>query len=69
MLRDVQNNLPKQMKRFRLERLWTLDQMARVCGISVTAVWQIENGQVTPHELTVAKIRRALPSLFEEIPL
>lgn len=54
-----------KMKAFRLDRLWTLKQMASACDLAVGAIWLIENGRVTPHERTVAKIRKAFPGIFD----
>lgn len=55
--------IAETIKKYRLERLWTLRQMATVIGLTTGALWKIENGKVKPHELTVAKIQRALPDI------
>jgi transcriptional regulator with XRE-family HTH domain len=53
----------EQFKKYRLQRLWTLRQMANAVGVTIPTIWKIENGRVKPHDLTVAKILRALPDL------
>jgi DNA-binding XRE family transcriptional regulator len=63
------SEFPIRLKEYRLKRCWTLRQMGNATGISTVAIWNIENGRVKPHELTVAKIRRALPDFETESPL
>ena len=61
------NDLATRLKGLRISRLWTLKQMARVCDLDIRTIWNLENGRVKPHDITLEKIKRALPSLFEEI--
>ena len=56
----------KKLKSFRLDKLWTLQQMAEKTGVHAATLSQIENGKVTPQDLTIAKMRKRLPELFEE---
>jgi transcriptional regulator with XRE-family HTH domain len=58
-------DIAARLKTYRLTKMWTLKQLANAVGLSTVTVWKIENGKVSPHELTVAKIQRALPD-FEQ---
>ncbi len=55
--------LARAVKRFRLERAWTLEQMARACDLDPRTIWNLENQRVNPHERTIAKLYRLIPSL------
>ncbi len=55
--------LAKAVKRFRLERAWTLEQMARACDLDPRTIWNLENQRVNPHDRTIAKLLRLIPSL------
>ena len=60
---QIENGFGERLKAYRLDRLWTLHQMATVTGLSISGLQSIENGKVQPHDLTVAKILKALPDL------
>jgi len=51
----------KQLKAYRLRRLWTLRQLALVTGFPIPTLSRIENLRTKPQDLTIAKISRALP--------
>ena len=61
-----ESTLAQRMKRYRLRRKWSLKKMGQMVGLSTNGVWQIETGKVEPHEVTVQKIREALPQLFDD---
>jgi len=54
---------PSDLKRYRLDRDWTLEHMARVLDLHTSTVWKIENGVTKPQERIVARILRVLPDL------
>jgi transcriptional regulator with XRE-family HTH domain len=58
-------DIAERLKRYRMARLWTLQQMANAVGMTAAAIWKIETGSVTPQDLTIAKMRRAFPDLFD----
>ncbi len=69
-MQDIRTTVPVEdfgatLKRSRMRRLWSLRQMAVVTGMSVNGIRQIEAGKVKPHELTVARIVKALPDIIE----
>ncbi len=49
------------LKRYRLEKGWTLRQVSALTGYPTATLSRIEIGRVEPHDLTKAKIRKALP--------
>jgi transcriptional regulator with XRE-family HTH domain len=53
--------IAEQLKQYRLQKEWTLAQVAGLTGLNLASVWKIENGKVKPHERTVAKLKRTLP--------
>lgn len=55
--------LARVVKRYRLERAWTLERMARACDLDPRTIWNLENQRVNPHERTIAKLHRLIPSL------
>ena len=55
----------RKLKEYRLEREWTLRQMANVIGIDIRTIWNLENGKAIPHELTYRKLIKALPGILE----
>jgi DNA-binding XRE family transcriptional regulator len=56
-------DIGKKLKQYRMRKLWTLRQMATVTDLSEATIYKIEVGDVTPHDLTVAKILKAIPDL------
>ena len=57
----------ERLKAYRMEKLWTLQQMATLTGLAPDSIWRLENGHRRPHDLTRAKLKRALPD-FDESP-
>lgn len=51
----------QSVRKYRLEREWTIDQLSARTRVSKAAISKIENNRVKPHELTIFKIRQALP--------
>jgi transcriptional regulator with XRE-family HTH domain len=60
--------LARELKRYRLEREWSLKRLSAVTGMAISSLWQIENGKVRPHELTVHRLKRSLPGFMAEEP-
>jgi transcriptional regulator with XRE-family HTH domain len=58
-----------KLKRYRLQRGWTLRQLAAVTKVSFGQLSMIENGICQPRELTVSKLSRALPDLEVKVAL
>ena len=54
---------PSDLKRYRLDRDWTLQQMAGFLKISVATAWKYENGGTKMHERIAARILRLIPEL------
>jgi transcriptional regulator with XRE-family HTH domain len=59
-------NLGRRVKALRRQRGWTLDQLGRECGLSISALSKIENDQVSPSFDTIFKIAQAFDHSFEE---
>jgi transcriptional regulator with XRE-family HTH domain len=57
------------LKRYRLSKLWTMRQMSAVTGIGLRTIWMIEHGKSVPHDLTIAKLKKALPDLDINEPI
>jgi transcriptional regulator with XRE-family HTH domain len=57
-------NFGKRLKAYRLEREWSLTQLSKVTRIAASALWYIEQGR-EPGDLTMHKLAKALPGLFE----
>ena len=60
------DSIGKRLKKYRMDHLWTFQQMSNISGISVGALHQIENDEVEPHDLTIARLIKAFPD-FENI--
>ena len=52
-----------QLKRFRLERKLTKDQMSQLVGISRSMYEKIERGERTPSVETIKKFKKAFKEL------
>jgi predicted transcriptional regulator len=65
--KDTKNGIGKRVKTYRLEREWSLAQMSKVTRIAASALWYIENGS-KPSDLTIHKLTKALPGLFDFEP-
>lgn len=50
----------KKIKAVRKSKKLTLDRMAQLCGINVTAISFLENGKSNPHLLTLKSIADVL---------
>lgn len=59
-------DLARRLKRYRLDRKWTLQKMADLTGITLQAIWRLENGLVRPHERTFVALRENLPGLLDK---
>ena len=55
-----------RLKKYRVARMWTWEQLGAACGLTGPAVWKIAHEKVQPNELTIAKLRRALPGLLDD---
>ena len=53
-----------RLKRARMRRCWTLKQMSAVTGLSISGLSELERGLKNPHDLTVARLHKALPDDF-----
>ena len=62
----MQDSFGKRLKRYRLSKLWTLDQMAVITRLSIAGLSRIERGKAVPSDLSISKIKQALPDL--EVP-
>lgn len=63
------NTIGPKLKKFRLSKRWTFQQVANLSGLDASTIWNIENSKRKPHELTVAKLEAAFPGIFEEEPV
>jgi len=63
---DAFPDLAPRLKKYRIEHEWTFRQAGSVIGIAPSAVSKIENGKCKPNEITVYKIKKAIPALFDE---
>jgi transcriptional regulator with XRE-family HTH domain len=59
------SEIGKLLKKYRLEREWSLDQLSKITRISTSALWYIEQGEKQPNDLTKHKLEKSLPGLFE----
>jgi transcriptional regulator with XRE-family HTH domain len=57
----------ERIKTLRKERSWTLQELCRRCGVSISTLSKIENGQVATSFDTLLKISRALETSFDAI--
>jgi transcriptional regulator with XRE-family HTH domain len=56
----------RRIKELRQQKSWTLEQLGRESGVSISALSKIENEQVTPAFDTLVKISRAFGYSFDE---
>lgn len=63
----VPKNFTERIRRIRAERLWNRRQMAAAIGVTPNAVRAWERGEVEPTELTLWKVKRAFPDLFQDV--
>jgi transcriptional regulator with XRE-family HTH domain len=53
------------LKLYRLDRDWTLENMATETDIPASTLCRIENALVTPTDRTIHKLKKALPGLVQ----
>lgn len=66
IVNDERSKVGPLLKRYRLSREWTYEQLAAAAGMSAGAIWYIEKGRKIPSELTVERLRKRLPGLFDQ---
>lgn len=59
------HNVAEILRRYRLEREWTYRQLANTAQIPLTTLHGIMRRGQTPNELTMHKLIKAFPGLFE----
>jgi DNA-binding XRE family transcriptional regulator len=59
------NEIGKRLKAFRLERDMTFEQLGTLVDLNPSTLWKIENGERTPSERTLYKLKKAIPQLAE----
>lgn len=57
-------NIATAIKSYRLEREWTLSQMAAATGLSASAIQKYEAGTHYPSDLTLHKLKKRLPGFL-----
>lgn len=62
---ETQNSFRSLLKRFRMDKGWSLEKLSEKTGVSTKALWSIEHGKSQPFELTIFRIRRTLPEFAE----
>ncbi len=60
--------LARVIKSCRLQNGLTLKEMGRLCGVDPRTIWNLEKARVTPHERTLALIRKAFPTIYKDYP-
>jgi len=60
-------HLGGQIKALRAERKMTLEEMSRICGVSISTLSKIENAQASPGYITLKKIADGLNVSFERL--
>lgn len=63
-LDSKRKHIASNLKRYRLEREWTLERMAEITQLHASTLAKIENEIVVPHDLTIFKLEKRLPGLF-----
>lgn len=58
----------ERLKEYRMAHLWTLEQMSNMSDVSIGALHKIESDAVDPHDLTLAKLKKAFPDLQIDDP-
>lgn len=53
------------LKRYRIDRCWTQEQMAVRLGLDQSAVCKMERGKYRWTDLMVARVLKRIPDLFE----
>lgn len=60
-------NIAAALKAYRMEREWTLEEMAKVTGFHQSTLNRIERGENFPHDLTLHILKRKLPGFMEDV--
>ncbi|WP_410014585.1 helix-turn-helix domain-containing protein [Sodalis sp. C49] len=63
----TEQDFGKRIKAMRVERRWTLEQVAKNCGVSISTLSKIENGQVSASFDTITKIANAFDLSFSDL--
>jgi transcriptional regulator with XRE-family HTH domain len=67
MSNNTKQNIATALKTYRLEREWTLEEMATVTGFHASTLHRIEEGKTNPHDLTLHILKRKLPGFMEDV--
>lgn len=62
---EMPTDVAERVEKYRLDRLWTMYQLANATGIPRTTLNNIIAKRHKPNRLTVAKLMKALPHLFD----
>lgn len=65
-LTPIRKQLAARLKAYRLEREWTLEHLSAITGMAASTLSRIENGHVTPSDLTAHRIMKTLPGILGE---
>ena len=63
----VPKNFTQRIRQIRKDRSWTRKQLAAVIGVTPNAIRAWELGTVEPTELTLWKVQKAFPDLFQDV--
>ena len=56
----------RDIKKMRLERHWSQDQLAEMSGLSIRTIQRIEAGDVSPRSYTIKAILEVLVELSDQ---
>jgi len=65
--KEAKEVLGSRLRKYRLEREWSLTRLSQVTRIAASALWYMEQGKRKPSDVSLYKIKKALPGLIEEI--
>lgn len=60
-------NIAAALKEYRMNREWTLEELATVTGFHASTLHRIEEGKSRPHDLTLHILKRKLPGFMEDV--
>lgn len=63
--RDTKSTIGTALRRMRLDRNLTLEQVGTLVDLHLASVQKIERGKVKPQDRTVYRILKAFPDLLE----
>lgn len=63
----VPKNFTQRIRQIRKDRSWTRKQLAVAIGVTPNAVRAWERGVGEPTELTLWKVQKAFPDLFQDV--